>query len=321
MEFIGVDVSKEALEAGVLASGRRKTFRNSHAGRRQLVRWVRKRTARVRVVVEATATYSEAVALALHEADGVEVMVANPRATKHFALALNRRAKTDALDCLVLARFGAAVEFKPWEPPSDALRRLRALMRRRGQLVRQASAEKVRAKEVRAVGLLDADILEDIEEHIAQLEARAEAMFTRALELAKAHQELDAWRRQLITIPGIANVGALNIIAELGHLPDDLDVRQAVAYAGLDPKTWQSGPVNKRRRISKRGNKRLRTALYLAAWTAPRASSEIRAWRQNLIDRGKPPKLADIAVARKLLHAIVGMRRTGSNWKATGFRT
>lgn len=318
MQCAGIDVSKDTLHLAILNPSWVGEFPNTAAGHRKIVQKLAG-SAPCRVVIEATATYSDAVARALAATPGIEVMVANPRMTRNFAKALDQRGKSDGQDRLMLARFAASMPFRTWEPPVDAALKLRQLIRRRGQLVRQQAAEKVRLKEARCDPSADSLVIEDIEENLAHLAKRIERLEKLALAHVAEHDDLEAWRVQLVTIPGVADGTALQVIAELACLPDDMDVRQLTAYAGLDPQPWQSGTMDARRRISKRGNKRLRTTLYMAAWNTARFSPEVKAYRQGLIDRGKPPKLADIAVARRLLHAIVGMRRTNTPWDGSKF--
>ncbi len=98
-----------------------------------------------------------------------------------------------------------------------------------------------------------------------------------------------------------------------------MDARQLTAFAGLDPQPWQSGTMDAARRISKRGNKRLRTGLFLAAWNTTRFSPHVSVWRQRLVNRGKPPKVADVAVARRLLHSFVAMRKHEQPWNGEAF--
>ena len=95
--YLGIDISKDHLDACRLAEGRKQTrrFNNTPAGHRRLVAWI---DAPVRVCMEASGRYGLDLALALAEAGGVQVMVANPRAVKNFREASMRRLKTDALD-------------------------------------------------------------------------------------------------------------------------------------------------------------------------------------------------------------------------------
>ncbi len=97
-------------------------------------------------------------------------------------------------------------------------------------------------------------------------------------------------------------------MAELSTLPGDMDVRQWVAHAGIDPMQFQSGTsVDKPSRISRRGNAHLRRALFLPALVAVQHEPNVNAFYEKLLGRGKSKMQANVAVMRKLLHAIYGM--------------
>ena len=115
----------------------------------------------------------------------------------------------------------------------------------------------------------------------------------------------------LRSIPGMGEISAVQTLAELLLLPADRDVRQWVAYAGLDPREYSSGTsVRKHTRISKLGNAHLRRALYMPALVASRFDPHLQGFYQHLLIRGKSKRQALVAVARKLLHAIYGMFRS-----------
>ena len=130
--------------------------------------------------------------------------------------------------------------------------------------------------------------------------------------------ELEREYRLLVSVPGIAESSALQILGELAMLPEDRDIREWVAYAGLDPTEYSSGAsVRKRTRLSRTGNRHLRTALYMPALTAIRWEPHLRGFYEHLVQRGKRKKQALLAVARKLLHAIYGMFRTNSPYQGS----
>ena len=311
MNHVGIDVSKDRLSVHILEQDVDLDVANNAAGIRRLVS--RLRAEACRVALEATASYHRPVTRALAE-EGIDVMVANPRAVKAYANAVQARAKTDAIDAKVIAQFARSVPFRAWVPPGPHEFRLRGLVRRRGQLVAQRSEEKTRLEEARHDSHADPDLCEDIQATIDFLNTRVQRMEAKALELIRQTPELARWHALLVTIPGVADVTAMLLIAELCCMPSDLTPRQITAYAGLDPRPHQSGRMDASRRISRAGNKRLRTALYLAAWNTTRFSEQVGAWRQRLVDAGKAPKVADVAVARKLIHSITAMRRDETPW-------
>jgi transposase len=112
----------------------------------------------------------------------------------------------------------------------------------------------------------------------------------------------------LQSTPGIGAISALQLLGELVLIPGNCDVRQWVAYAGLDPRQHESGTsVHQKARISKVGNRHIRRALYMPALTAVRFAPHLRAFYLHLQARGKCKMVALVAVMQKLLHAIFGM--------------
>ncbi|WP_414648664.1 transposase [Edaphobacter sp.] len=122
----------------------------------------------------------------------------------------------------------------------------------------------------------------------------------------------------LVSIPGIAQVSAMQLLAELSTLPSDLTVREWVAHSSLDPAHEISGSsVRKASRISRAGNRHLRRALYMPALVASRCDPHTKAFFESLLALKKACLQALIAVARKLLHAIYGIFRSGVKYEGT----
>ena len=120
----------------------------------------------------------------------------------------------------------------------------------------------------------------------------------------------DADGQRLQQVPGIGPTGAATIRAELGEISRFSCVDEVVAYAGLDPRTRQSGTFVGQKHLSKRGPGALRHALYLAAFVAARCAPEWRVRYQRLLDRGRAKKEAFNILARALLRVIYHLLRT-----------
>ena len=112
---------------------------------------------------------------------------------------------------------------------------------------------------------------------------------------------LDHTRRLLEAIPSIGIVFAGTLLTETGNFHAIVCGRQLVAYAGYAPKSCQSGDKDLPRHISKAGNARLRKGAYMAAVSATRTRSPFATLYRRLRAAGKPPKVALVAVARKIL--------------------
>jgi transposase len=282
-------------------------FPNTREGHQAVLRFLERCPRPVRVALESTGLYGLDLALTLHQA-GVAVMVANPRAVRHFAQALLQRSKNDQLDAALLCEFAARMPFQAWRPPSAAALKLVAVARRLEALTDMMAAEKNRAHAASLSEALPAIIRRDIQRSI-QTQQRAIDRLTRAAqEFILADPDLARRDELLLSIPGFGATSAVHTLAELTLLPADMDVRQWVAYAGLDPREYTSGTsVHKKVRISKAGNKHLRRALYMPALVAVQHQPQVRAYYEHLLARGKTKMQALVATMRKLLHAIYGM--------------
>ena len=319
----GIDVSKDVLDVAVRRDGARvetARFANEATGHQKLVSWLTKRGHTARVVLEATGTYSLDIALVLHRARGIEVMVANPRAIKQFAGALMQRSKTDLTAAVALREYATRMPFVAWVPPTAPVLELRAMARRIAALVVERTRERNRRHALTATAEHLAIVANDIAVNIRHLERRIELLTAQAVTLIAAHAGLQRAFEQLTSVPGIAAHSAVQLLPELLVLPADMTVRQWVAHAGLDPRACQSGTsVAKPARISKVGNTHIRRALYMPALVAVQHEPRVTAFFDQLVARGKKPLQAYVAVMRKLLHAIYGMFTTNTDFVAETF--
>ena len=141
------------------------------------------------------------------------------------------------------------------------------------------------------------------------LDAQIRALEARTLDRLQVNDDLNHHYERLLSIKGVGDKSAIQRLGERLVLPDDLRAKQWVAMAGLDPRHHESGAsVDKPARISKAGNRALRTALFMPALCAVRHAPQVKAYAEHLVQhRGLRRIQALCAVMRKLLHAIHGM--------------
>lgn len=180
-------------------------------------------------------------------------------------------------------------------------------------------------------GELEAQALQHLAQHSAAstraVAARSVVVRTLALHLLDLHLRLaeleaalaalvadDDEAQRLQEIPGIGPQNAATIGAELGDVSRFSTVDQVIAYAGLEPRTQDSGRVVGQKRLSKRGPGALRHALYLAVPVAVRFRVEWRARYQRLLGRGRAKKEALTILSRALLKVIYHVLRTGASY-------
>jgi transposase len=299
--WIGIDVAKDWLDVADAGEERPWRVDNDVAGIAGLVEALAARSPRL-IVLEPTGGLETAVVAALAAA-GLAVAVVNPAQVRHFAQASGQRAKTDALDARVLARFGARMQ-PPARPVPDATaQELRGILARRRQVVEMHVAEANRRPTTVP------SMLPHLEAHLAWLEDQL-AELDAALE--RTIQASPAWRAKeqlLCSIPGIGKVVARTLLAELPEL-GALTRQEAAALAGVAPLNRDSGRTQRPRSIGG-GRGGVRAKLYMAALTAARCDPAMRAFYERLLRHGKPAKVALVACMRKLLAVANAVLRDG----------
>lgn len=124
--------------------------------------------------------------------------------------------------------------------------------------------------------------------------------------------ELASKEGLLASVPGIGPVVSATLMAELGTT----DRRSIASLAGLAPIARDSGTKRAKRRIGK-GRPIVRSALYIAALHACKWDAGFKAFRQCLEAKGKTPKQAICAAARKLLTILNTMVKTRRKYQPT----
>jgi len=304
-EVVGIDVAKARLDVGVHPSGEAWAVDHDEAGIGALV----ERLAALRpglVIIEATGGLELATVAALVAA-AVPVQVVNPRQARDFAKATGQLAKTDRLDALVLARFGAALRPTPRPIPDAALQEVRALVARRRQLQAMVVAEKNRraSAPTRLHAQLDA--------HLAWLRR---AVADRDRDRDRTIRGTPAWQASVTrwrSIPGIGPVVSATLLADLPEL-GTLTRQQIAALVGVAPLNRDSG-ARRGTRSCWGGRAHVRTTLSMGTVVATRCNPTIRSHYRRLLASGKPKKLALIACVHKLLTILNAITRHGSVWQ------
>lgn len=312
MVFCGIDVSAATLAVAVPAEDRaaeQREFFNTSSGHKALIAWLHKK-GRARVSLEATGIYSLDLALALDAAEGIEVAMLNPKAVHRFAQTL-RRSKKDSADAQALAEYSRRMPFVAWRPPSREGLRLRTIGRHIDGLTVEHTRERNRLHAAQGSAATPRCVVQDLKRSLAALKRRIVRLRREALALVQADATMRQRFQLLTSMPGIAEISALQLLGELAPLSEEMSVRPWVAHSGLDPAHEVSGTsIHRPSRISRAGNRRLRRALYMPALAAIQRDRHMKAFYQLLQSRHKAKLQALIAVARKLLHAIYGIFRS-----------
>lgn len=252
------------------------------------------------IVLEATSSYWVALAVTLHAA-GYVVSVVNPAKVHNYAKSLPRRGKTDQLDAQLLAQFAAERRPEPWTPPPAIYHELRQRLMARDSLLEMRKQARNQLHALLQWPVVVPAVQQQLEGVIASLDEQIRVLDGAIAEvLATGAWAASALRLQ--SIPGIGVLTAAWILVTTVHFMQCPTVEAAVGYAGLNPLEGSSGTSLQRRpAIGHGGNRRLRTALYLAAMSATQHNPVIKVFYTRLREAGKAPKVARCAAARKLL--------------------
>jgi transposase len=302
--FVGIDVSKAQLDACLWPDGEARAFANDPQGLRDLVRWLRRSKPQA-VGFEASGGYERPLLAALCKAD-LPARRVNPARLRQFARAAGVLAKNDRIDAAMIARFCAALPQR--EARHDpVLAGLAELVTARRQLVEERTRCTNQASQtsIAMLGRIATQRIKRLSAEIALVEAEIARMVAANPELAQ---------RQAImrSVPGI---GAATAAALTAFIPElgTMNARQAAALTGVAPFDCESGAFKGKRRILG-GRKPPRDALYMAALVASRKNKTMADLYQRMCNAGKPPKVALVAIMRKLITAINAMIRNNQTW-------
>jgi transposase len=241
---------------------------------------------------------------------GTTVFVVNARRIKGFAMSEDKRTKTDKVDSGVSARFCRAhlAELKAWTPPPPEVRKLQSLTRQMDSLKEDRARQSVRLQSA----VLCNEVRDSIMGHIKFLDKSIEEMEHATEVLIKETPVMKEQQQLATSITGVGSVTASVVLAECRLFKDFVDRRQVAAFAGLDVSEFLSGSsVNHKPHLSKRGNSRLRKALYMAALSAKRYNPVLKSFYERLVQNGKTKMQAIGACMRKLLELIFAVVTSG----------
>lgn len=319
---MGIDCSKKELVCCFsklqqnmnIINSSQKTFKNDARGFKELVKWAEKSLSKELecfFVVEATSVYHEN--LTYHLADcGLHISVILPSKICHYRKSMNLKTDNDNTAAIGIAEFGLVKKLNRWVKPDPILRTFRQLMRERAQLI-SLKTEVNNMLHSHSSGLSYSDrTARRYKLQIKFYESQIKEVEKEIREVLKSNPEIKAKIENICSINGVGLHTALAIIAETDGFNLIRNKRQLVSYAGLDVIEKSSGTsVRGKTRISKRGNKWIRKALYFPAMTAVRHSPGFRSDYARIVKNTRVKMKGLVAIERKLLILIYSLWKSG----------
>lgn len=315
-QCIGIDISKSTFTACLcqqaddykLTFSKVLDFSNDSKGFNQLLRWAKGLVvsdAGLVFLMEATGVYYENLAHHLYKIKK-RVNVVLPNTSKHYFSSLNVKTKTDAVDARILSQFGIERVHKLWSPPPGALLQLRNLTRYYVQLQEQKTAP----GNIKHSKDCSYDVQIFITKSNKKLISEIDKEIQRCLkEIKKAIEEDKALKdrvKKILTIKGVDLITVATILAETMGFNQFQSSKQLVSYSGYDVVQRESGTsIKGKTRISKKGNRYIRNALYFPAMVACRYNESLKETYIRINKNNKASKMiGQVAIQRKLLVLI-----------------
>lgn len=331
-QCIGIDVSKDTLDVAICAILQENyevvnvtsaIYENNIKSIRSLISWIRKNVIKnepYQVLVEATGVYHEELTYRLYS-ENINVGVIMPVKVRNFVKSTNTRTVTDKISARMIAEYGLHVKVDKWIKPDVNLRQLKSLSRERVHLLEDKTSI-LNRKHAHQISVVSSkEKMRRFEKHIQLINQQIKEIEYEMDKIVNSDIDLNQRIKRICSVNGLGFITVASIIAETDGFKLFTNQRQLVCYAGYDVIIHESGTsVRSKPRISHKGNRYIRRALYYPALTAVRNEGGYFADLYNrLYDRQKIKMKAYTAVQRKLLILIYTLWKNNevfnTNWQ------
>lgn len=304
-KIIGIDISKSKFDVCISSSPSVYRHKVYNYDRESVAEFVSSLDNSCCCVMEATGVYHLTLALAIHES-GIRVSVLNPLSVKNFSRATMCRTKTDKTDAKLLVEYARRMDCPIWTPPAKHYIRIQQMYRYMEHLQRELTAIHNQMEAIAFSPVYDAGMLSMMRRLCGCIQRQMDRIQER-IETLLAEADAMAVER-IVSVPGVGRKTAIALLTATKGLHGFSSYRKLSSYLGLAPRTYLSGSsVKGKAHICKMGMGWIRKLLYLCAVSASRCNPICRPLYLRLRQKGKPTKLALIAVANKLLKIICAL--------------
>ena len=307
-KLVGVDISKKTFDVYCLdAKGQavQRQLPQSSKGYRTLAGLIGQGAV---CVMEATSTYHLPLAQWLYD-HGIRVVVENPLKIKRFSQMHLQRHKTDKADAKMIYGYGIIIVTKNvvlWRPQSTRIQELQQCDSLSQRLNKELTAITNTHEALAQLSIVNAEVTRIVSSTTEQLKDALKQLDKQMQALIKEHYYENY--KLLMSIPGVGSKTSVMLICQTDNFTKFDNVKKFLSYIGMSPRTYESGTsVKGKGHITKVGNGRLRSLLYMCSWTAKRTNPQCVDVYEKMHTKGKPEKVIKIAIAHKLLRQVFGV--------------
>ena len=316
-ESVGIDVSKDTLDAHIYGKKISAKFSNNQAGYKRLVYWTKAQAGTLESVIicfEHTGIYSLSLATYLEEHRLAFAMVPALQIKRSLGMV---RGKNDAVDAQRIAEYAylRRHSIKKTVLPDKRIAQLKALLNLRERMVAQRAGYKTSSTELKfAFSVKEYQELFKAQKAIvATLTKQINALEAKIQQLIKEDVEIKALYDLVTSIKGIGLIVAANLIVTTNCFLNFANSRQLACYCGIAPFEKQSGTsLRSKSRVSHYANKKLKALLNLAANSVVQKDPELKRYYERRLEEGKS-KMSTLNIVRnKLLHRVFAVVKRGT---------
>lgn len=297
----GADIAEAKFDICIFFNEKvlRGCFRNNQRGFSDCSKWLKDEGInQLQLVMEPTGRYGDQLAEDLHK-KGHKVLLAQPLKFSRYAESIDIRNKSDNKDSFGLAQYSAerGSKLEQWVPKSL----LELELRDAALLVRSLTKRSVVLQNQLQCGLRSAHVRNKLKEELDRVDADLDDELKRCKSLILQHTVLSQDMRMILTIPGLGEKSAI-LLLTLIDFRRFRSSRSLACFLGLSTRKHESGSsVKAKERLSKRGSKAIRGALFMPARTARQHNPQIREFSERLESKAKHDWVIQMAVVRKLV--------------------
>lgn len=317
-QVVGIDMGMESFYACYLVRNQQeravvkgaKSFSNNYRGMKAFLAWCRKRektTGQPLIhIMEATGVYYENLVYFLYENEQ-RVSVQLAQKLTYFAKSNNLKTKTDKVDSKMIAAFGMEKTLGAedlWTPPSKGFKVIRDLTREHTSLKKALTAAKSQLHAMGHAHHTYKKVITIKKQMISFYEKQLKTVEKELKKCVRSDEQLHSKITKIEAVKGLGFITIIKVIAETNGFLLFKNIGQLVSYSGMDVVEKQSGKYNGKTKISKKGNARIRSALYMPALAAARSNSTLKSFYERVNENRTIKKQGVVAVMRKLLILI-----------------
>lgn len=314
---MGIDVSKSTIDAHIFVKKVSSTFCNNNKGFRKLFTWLKTNKINLSELIicfEHTGIYSVRLSLFLESKNRPYCVIPGMEIKKSLGMV---RGKNDSVDTIRIADYTYLRREKltPFKMPSGSIQKLQKLNTLRTKLVTHRASYISNMKESKEIFVMsENEIFFKVQESMKQkLDKEIRKVNEEILKIITEDEELKKTYNLLNTISGIGPVLAVNFIIITNGFKTFTDSRKFACYCGIVPFNYQSGTsVRSASKVSHYADKKMKSLLNLAAFSAIQYSSEMKIFYERRVKEGKS-KMSTINIVRnKIVHRAFAVVKRGT---------